>query len=439
MQALLRLSRHADALAAANTALEVMTALADAPTDLLAKAHYRRGVALQELQKLPEALAALIASHEAMPTPETLAVITKLRAQVVQAGQSAAAEEERTPWGAAAAPATVPALPQQSDRNSGNSDASFVHVGRGGGAGGGTAPDCSAGGHTTETSDSAPAGALRPSRDTLSGDGSTGGDDVAVAMVAASDLESTSCGDSGTGIRQFHVPIQEPPASAQRPVAAMDSPGAAGGGRVPGARADTARGMPGATAAGTGGGGSAEGPKKAAKETPLAAARPESPQELAQRALRSAHVHVGGGVVGGTGGGGSSGSDEVLPIPPLPVTAHEFLQAIGSLRRAGASGAAGPAQAAVRAYVRSIPPADYPKIIKSNLDGRVLSEFAAVMKAAVPGGQAWCKACLMGLVGVERFEIVMVMLPASEKKVLVDVKAQLELTTEEAAALAKIR
>lgn len=420
MQVLLRVSKHADALAAANTALEALEADPRAPTALVAKAQYRRGIALQELQKLPEALAALEASHSALPTAETFTAIAKLREQVTKASPSpaevaehaphtpASAEADRTPWSAATARDGASQRLGREQRASGESDSSYVHVTRTVSSAGGGMPSASGSSNVGEGAEGrtcAPAGAMRPSAESVSADGDMhpdggDGDGPIPAVVPASDLEVAAEPHGDPTLRRFRVPIQEPAAMAEVVSADGDDP------RLVRPEVD------GSSFAVAGG------------------RRPDSPQDLAEQALRVGRGQSAGGSV-------CPSAVEPLPLPPLPTTAHEFLQGIRSLRRSADSGEQ--AEVAVGAYVRSVPPDDYAKVIKSNLDGKILAEFAAVLKTSVAVDKEWCKACLLGLLGVERSTIVLAMLPSAQKKVLTDVKAQLALGPEDAAALARIR
>lgn len=297
-----------------------------------------------------------------------------------------------------------------------------------------SAPGSSNAGEGAEGSTSAPAGALRPSDESESVDGDThpdGGDGTGPipAVVPASGLEVVADSHGDPALRRFRVPIKEPPIvpeGAAADVAPSDEPRVARPEATGGA--DRAAGRPAASRSSASG--SAVISTASQASAVVVGRRPESPQDLAEQALRVGRGQSAGGSVGPS-------AVEPLPLPPLPTTAHEFLQAIRGLRRSAES--AEQAEVAVGAYVRSVPPDDYAKVIKSNLDGRILAEFSAVLKASVAMDKEWCKNCLLGLLGVERSTIVLVMLPPAQKKALADVKAQLALGPEDANALAKIR
>lgn len=70
------------------------------------------------------------------------------------------------------------------------------------------------------------------------------------------------------------------------------------------------------------------------------------------------------------------------------------------------------------AYIASLPPASYRKVLKSELDSEILGAFATALQQRQASEPAWCRAALQALQGVDRYKMTSTMAPTVTREAL---------------------
>ena len=73
------------------------------------------------------------------------------------------------------------------------------------------------------------------------------------------------------------------------------------------------------------------------------------------------------------------------------------------------------------AYIASVPPGSYKKVLKSDMDSGVLGLFATALQQLQASDAGWCRAALQALQSVDRYKMASAMAAKETRQVLADV------------------